>query len=158
MGACDGSAATSQTLAMDAPLSSASSATATLRPGTRKNGVTEPRLSVPSPSLCIRTESVSTAGLLLKGAAAGGAFDRHLGGLATFRHRLLIRGSLVRSQLGEPIFQRLCRRPLSGASVRCTISARVYCTGTAPSEDGEPNAREAGPAEVSRRRVRAFAR
>src|SRR5258705_6186778 len=46
MGACDGSAATSQTLAMDAPLSSASSATATLRPGTRKDGVTEPRLSL----------------------------------------------------------------------------------------------------------------
>src|SRR5438552_12381572 len=45
------------------------------RPGTRKDGVTEPRLSVPSPSLCIRTESVSTAELLLKGAAAGGAFD-----------------------------------------------------------------------------------
>src|SRR5712675_1008252 len=31
---------------------SASSATATLRSGTRKDGVTEPRLSVPSPSLC----------------------------------------------------------------------------------------------------------
>ena len=74
-----------------------------LRPGTRKDGATEPRLSVPSPSLCIRTESVSTAELLLKEAAAGGAFDRHLEGLATFRHRLLIRGSLVRSQLGEPI-------------------------------------------------------
>src|SRR6266853_2452936 len=72
------------------------------RPGTRKDGVTEPRLSVPSPSLCIRTESVSTAELLLKGAAAGGASDCHLEGLATFRHRLLIRGSLVRSQLGEP--------------------------------------------------------
>src|SRR4051794_36164163 len=103
MGGCDGSAATSQTLAMDAPLSSASSATATLRPGTRKDGVTEPRLSVPSPSLCIRTESVSTAELLLKGAAAGGAFDRHLEDLASFRHRLLIRGSLVRTQLGEPL-------------------------------------------------------
>jgi hypothetical protein len=72
--------------------------------------VTEPRLSVPSPSLCIRTESVSTAELLLKGAAAAGAFDRHLEGLATFRHRLLIRGSLVRSQLGEPISQRVRRR------------------------------------------------
>src|SRR5205807_5860187 len=122
MGAGDGSAATSQTLAMDAPLSSASSATATLRPGTRKDGVTEPRLSVPSPSLCIRTESASTAELLLKGAAAGGAFDRHLEGLATFRHRLLIRGSLARSQLGEPIFQRLCRRP----AVRCVRSVHHF--------------------------------
>jgi len=46
-----------------------------------------------------------TAELALKRAASAASFGRRSAVLATFRRGLLIRGSLVRSQLGEPFLR-----------------------------------------------------
>jgi len=54
--------------------------------------------------LQLRAYSLLTAELVLKYAASTASFCRRSAALATFRHGLLIRGSLVRSQLGEPLF------------------------------------------------------
>ncbi len=55
---------------------------------------------------------------MLKWAGASAVFGRHREGLATFRRGLLIRGSLVRTQLGEPILEGLHRqRPTDCESV-----------------------------------------
>jgi hypothetical protein len=62
-----------------------------------------PRAAAECSSRSNHKKSRPTAEHVLKQAAAGAAFDRHLAGLATFRHGLLIRGSLVRTQLGEPL-------------------------------------------------------
>src|SRR5437762_336449 len=50
-----------------------------------------------------RKESAPTAELVLKSAAEDAAFGRHLAELATLHRGLLIRGSVVRSQLAEPL-------------------------------------------------------
>src|SRR2546426_5111849 len=95
-----------------------------------------------------------TAELVLKHAASMASFDRRSAALATLRRGLLIRGSLVRSQLGEPIFQQLRRRP----AVPCLLSVHLlrwcllhrHCTFRGQRANGG----EAATAEVSRRRDR----